>query len=136
MTDDTLNEYLKLFNGIQDPETDLNLPTEEAYTTLLNWILTNTREWVNTYTGKSYTEATAPAGINQTIIDIASNTIKEMAIRKDLPIRDSDNTNLYDLIETIITSDIEKRLSPYMKKNKIHVFTIKREDTEEEEEVD
>ena len=69
-------------------------------------------------------EDVLPLDVEQILIELTSNLIRSHAVRQDLGISDHENFDFDEAVNNIFTEDLEKRMKPYIKKGKIHVFSI------------
>lgn len=100
----------ELFN-LED--TELNTYINDYYNAMESWIK------------KKYEiPEPIPVDVIQIIIELTSNIIRSHAVRQDLGITDHENFDFDEAVNNIFTEDIEKRMKPYIRKSKIHVFSI------------
>lgn len=94
-------------------ETELDKYIEDYYDAMASWVK------------KGYQiPESIPDDVEQIIIELTSNIIRSHSVRQDIGIKDYENFDFDEAVNNIFTEDIEKRMKPYAKKNKIHVFTI------------
>lgn len=137
----TLTDLIKNFAGVKDPAEDLNLTDDDAYTTLIEDYTASVKEWIDTYTGQSYSTALVyPPGLEKILMELVSNMIRSQVLRQDTPIGDADAIKAQVNTEAILTPDLESRLKPYTRKKTLNFISVvynedaMEEDAEEEAE--
>lgn len=102
------------------PSEDFKL-TDEQYSTLIDGYLTSTKDFLTSYLNRTYTAY--PEGLNQIIVEIVCNILRNKSIRQSDPVNtDDEATPLY--IGRTLTTDIQLRLKPYIKRQSIRVFGV------------
>lgn len=121
MLDENTLKKIKQYSGANKNTEELfNLETTEL-DNHINDYYTAMESWVK----KKYDiPDKIPDDVIQIIIELTSNIIRSHAVRQDLGITDHENFDFDEAVNNIFTEDIEKRMKPYIKKSKIHVFSI------------
>ena len=121
MLDENTLKKIKQYSGANKNTEELfNLETTEL-DNYINDYYTAMESWVK----KKYDiPDKIPDDVIQIIIELTSNIIRSHAVRQDLGITDHENFDFDEAVNNIFTEDIEKRMKPYLKKSKIHVFSI------------
>lgn len=122
MLDENTLKKIKQYSGANKNTEELfNLETTEL-DNYINDYYTAMESWVK----KKYDvpEDVLPLDVEQILIELTSNLIRSHAVRQDLGISDHENFDFDEAVNNIFTEDLEKRMKPYIKKGKIHVFSI------------
>lgn len=119
--DSELLDKIKAFSGANKNTEAIFDLTPEKLDSFINDYYESMELWVR----KKYSiPEQLPDDVKQILIELTSNLIRSHAIRQDLAISDHENFDFDEAVNNIFTEDIEKRLKPYSKKSKIHVFSI------------
>lgn len=121
MIQETLLTKIKNYSGAnKNTEQVFNIPTED-----LNQYISDYYESMTSWIQKKYKiPETTPQDVEMILIELTSNLIRSHAVRQDLGISDHENFDFDEAVNNIFTEDIEKRMKPYIKRSKIHCFTI------------
>lgn len=122
MINQNLLEKIKAYSGAnKNTDSLFNLKEEE-----LDTYITEYYEAMKAWVKKKYDipEGVLPLDVEQILIELTSNLIRSHAVRQDLGISDHENFDFDEAVNNIFTEDLEKRMKPYIKKGKIHVFSI------------
>ena len=122
MINQNLLEKIKAYSGAnKNTDSLFNLKEEE-----LDTYITEYYEAMEAWVKKKYDvpEDVLPLDVEQILIELTSNLIRSHAVRQDLGISDHGNFDFDEAVNNIFTEDLEKRMKPYIKKGKIHVFSI------------
>lgn len=121
MLDERTLTKIKNYSGANKNTNELfNLSSEEL-DNYINDYYEAMESWIN----KKYNiPEETPADIIQIIIELTSNIIRSHAVRQDIGISDHENFDFDEAVNNIFTEDIEKRMNPYRKTSKIHVFSF------------
>lgn len=95
--------------------------TDEEFTASINTYLTSTREWVATYIKQKYENN--PPGLDQIIVEIVCNIIRNKVIRQGDPISD-DEDSTPNYVGRAVSADIQLRLKPYRQRQKVRIFGV------------
>ena len=116
-------DKIKSFSGIKNPSEDLNI-SESNYTQLIEDYIEATHDWLNNYTRTNTALTDYAPGLEQILITIVANILRNHSIRQDTPILDTENYSRTEYVEQEITEDIKTRLKPYIARPKIKVWTV------------
>ena len=122
MINQNLLEKIKAYSGANKNTDSLFNLKEEELDTYITEYYGAMEAWVK----KKYDvpEDVLPLDVEQILIELTSNLIRSHAVRQDLGISDHENFDFDEAVNNIFTEDLEKRMKPYIKKGKIHVFSI------------
>lgn len=121
MIDERLLDKIRAYSGANKNTNSLfNLQEEE-----LNEYISDYYQSMISWVKKKYkVPEELPLDVEQILIELTSNLIRSHAVRQDLGISDHENFDFDEAVNNIFTEDLEKRMKPYIKKGKIHVFSI------------
>ena len=119
--DNVLLEKIKAFSGADKnaeeifdlDETRLDFYIEEYYKSMESWIR------------KKYDiPKRIPCDVEQILVELTSNLLKSHATRQNLAVISHEDYDFEESANSIFTEDLEKRLKPYTRKSRVHMFTI------------
>lgn len=112
-------DRVKEYCGVKS--TDVNL-SDNDFDSAIGGYIESVEDWLTTYLGQNY--ETYPAGIEQIIVEIVSNILRNQVIRKGVSMVSTESEESSNYVEREITDDIKQRLKPYIKRSRIRVFGV------------